>query len=454
MNKLKITALFLALAVLAGCANGLPGLRPTTYAIPGETRVFFRSDGKACVHAPGGENAAPIISAFAVEAANKLLTNFGTVLTKAAEGGKLEPTTGSRNIQLPKGRVPTCVLIIRGDWEPDGEASTDRRLKAMAPLPPDLNEETLKARLDSMGVPKIYRVQHIIELVTQTSADGIALTMIPVFARIDQSTDGAKEGKRDVTIQVHMATVGASEPAGSVMTIQNRQIGETYIQDPKAPGTMQMAWFKSPFEAAPPGTKEKKADPASPQKTAAGKADLTTPPPDVKPAPPPSSTGAAVPVTPSATAAGDTGAALVPLTLTTNVVETRPTREGLAFLAAVYATLLPSIKTSAGNILNPDVAAVTKQTALASEQNKYAAASGSLAAALIAINDYCVLGADPKATVSAFASKSAVAQSSQYKANADALTSGQPIEFPKIMTVTTSPPDGWNKSICNAPQAG
>lgn len=435
--------------LLGGCASGLPGARPLTYATPGEARVF--ATGDRCVHDPAGDEAAGLIAAVLTGAASQLLKGFGTALSEGAKGGALPSSTATLNLQLDPGAMPKCIVIIRGAFDPRGKTVTPLDNAAFLSLTGEDAEK--RTRLASLGLPHIYRIDHYVELRVENAANGKALTFAPIFLRLANSIDGARKGERDLSVAVKFNRAGA-DPVGSVVVIADRQIGSTSSWPKPATNVrypIEAPWFGSPHPAsAPAGT------------TAAANAAA------VAPAPAPvapsivgssgSDAGGGGQIAPAPAGPGgsivpmqSTSKHAVPITLTTTVVETRPTNEGLAFVATLFNAVEPKIEEK----LKPLIDSSARRTAEAAEESAslgvqadYAAAEGTARAALVG---YC-LASSTESTAAGKQdriTKSKDARSAQLKANVAAIKAEIDQPYKQLVIISDGLPTTMNASVCS-----
>ncbi|MEH3036193.1 MAG: hypothetical protein PGN23_06835 [Sphingomonas adhaesiva] len=439
----------LAATLLGGCASGLPGLRPLSYATPGEAHVF--ATGDRCAHEPSGNEAAGLVAAALTGAASQLLKNFGTALSEGAKGGALPASTAAANLELAPGTVPRCLVVIRGAFQPGGLAVPIDLVRWLGLEP---GGEAAK-RLSSLGIPAVYRIDHYVEIKVMSSASSKALTFAPTHVRLVRSIDGASRGERDMSIAVKFGRVGA-DATGSAVVVADRRIG--------APGftwqainrryLIEAPWFAS-FHAAP-----------SPAGTAAAAA----------PAPQPARQGAAGPRPggvvggggagpggqiagpPVGTPAGgivsmsEQGAGSVPTTVTVTIVETRPTNEALAFVAAVFGGLQPKIEEKLKTVIDDDArrtADVAEATGQLDLEAAYAAALGTAQAAVVSYCEAASGDATPAGRTDRI-TKSQAARSAQIKANAAAIKADSPQPYPALAKISAGLPAQANPAACAA----
>lgn len=360
----QATASLASLLFLSACMNGATGFRPLTYAEPGETRTLVSyTDCES--YKPNQQQFAPaMLAAVAIGAASKVLENFGTSLSNAAAGGELPATSGTANFETTVGRVPQCIMIIRGEFAPAN--STDGNPVEGKWVVPDSNSPT---GLSNQTLPKVVKLQHRIELQIIQSQDKSALLMQPVYAKIAQSTDGETEaGKsRDLSIALAFARPGKKD-VGSVVVLSNQKIGTAFTYDAKNMSPSQSPWFASFTAPAKQGD------------------------------------------TPSATP--------IPVTAKTTVVETRPSRAFLAFVASIFNDVAkPAINTALKNEFDAD----TIETNTKSDLDASAAYATAYGTAIAARSTYCALDVNAASNEAERAKASAAARSAQIKANKAAI---------------------------------
>ena len=395
----------LPVAVLCAGCTSLPGLRPLTFATPGEARVFA-SPGR-CPHEPvvQGE-AAPLIAAVLTAAASQLLTNFGTALSEGAKGGNLPSSVATLNMTLPPDGVPRCLLIVRGSFESQTGQAKPISMEALFDLPAGAETE-LKARLDAFTLPSVYRVDHLVEIQVLAAPNNRALSFAPLFVRLDRSLDESQEGSSSLSVGVKFQRVGASSESGSVVVVPDLTIGKhgpALQLNPKSGRfPRESPWFGT-FHSLP----------------AAASAEGPPPPP----------IALTTVFSPSETA--------VPVTLTTTVVETRPTREGLAFIASIFSSVKPKIEEALKPVLDPNFKAAEEQKQLAAELTGDAEHEAALTAAKLAVLAYCsASSSDPGAVGKQDRlTKSSAARVAQLKANASAVKYGKTRAYDTYVAVS------------------
>ncbi len=328
----------------------MPGFRPLTYADSAETRVYVSSS--KCTGS-GTKEFAPLVVAFAASAASRLLDNFGTALSDAAKGGQLPASVASANFQVVPETVPSCIIAVRGRFFQKGSE----------------NALAIEKPSSDIDLPPIYDLDHLIELQVLSSSNGAGLTFSPVYLRVDKSINGDKSGTRDLTISLKFTRLGA-DSVGSVVLISGVQVGEA--RPPlKMVGNrfeIEAQWFAS-FHAAGSAAllKTTSQTDSTTKKTVGQKAPGQSG--TIAHIPAPSAdggsagagagggSGATSPSIPGAKSGAvdvqSTNAAAVPVTATASVVETRPERGGLAFVAAVFSDIKPKVNTAVANAIDP-----------------------------------------------------------------------------------------------------
>lgn len=410
--RLAASLLALSSTALSACAAGTFGLRPTSYAMPGEAHVY--ATGYDCVHEPTqtpNQEFAPIIVAALTGIASQLLKNFGTALSEGAKGGPLPASASTINLELEPDAVPHCIVIIRGAFEPTA--------KALHPLDlPDLlgvsGKEVETTRLKSLNVAPVYAINHFIELRVDASANKKALTVAPVWVLMNQSIDGDQKGKRDVSIAVQFTRVGSSDKYGSTIVLQDRELGAPASQFVRIPATgrwqVESPWFAT-FHAT--STKE-------------------------------GAVSGAIPSMNSRTATA------IPVSLSTTVVETRPTKEGLAFIAGIYNGIEPKLEQRAKLLIDSDAAqaahATADSAALTLKANFETAKAGARSAGIT----YCETSkkTDDAAGKLDRIEKSKALFEAQVKANDAALKADLQQPFPSLVSISEKLPDAANPNLC------
>ncbi|EZP50005.1 hypothetical protein [Sphingomonas sp. RIT328] len=443
--RFTIAAVLASAIVLPGCTQGLPGLRPLSYASAGEARIFLSEE--ACVHDENGKEFAGLLAAVATTAASVLLENFGTALKNGAAGGALPTVTATRNMTLEPGRIPRCITFIRGSFDA-GTGKTqkvdwERALGFSATAQPEM-----QTRLASLHVPDLYRLDHFIEFRLVEAPERRALTYFPVFTLVAKSLDGSAKGRRDLSINVKFSRPGAQDAGGPVL-LADRNIGQRYVLkvDPgSGRADYEAPWFTFPNGLVP---KEVVTTGAGVGTDAAVTATLHT----AGGITAGSGLGGAGTSPPPATSSQlvdpySTTSTAIPVTVTVTVVETRPTNEALAFVASVFNGVRPQISSALGPILSSDVAA-TEQTADLMAQGEYATALGAAKTALIA---YCETAstATDAAGRSERLTRSAAARASQLMANSAAIKTGAALPFTSIVVIGDGTVDATKAVGCTA----
>jgi hypothetical protein len=357
----KLALLVASASLITGCSQGTPGLRPLTYASPGEAQLFISSE--PCVHTPGGHEAFQLIPLIAATAISGLLDKFGTALEKGAEGGDLPTVTAMQNLSLRPGTIPNCITMMRGAFVPETGATTVIPIEGLIYNP---NDPEQKRRYHALAVPPIYRLDQYIELELRGAPNNQALTFFPRFALINRSLDGDGAGNRVLSIALKFSSPGI-EDAGSVTLLSDMHIGSAFQATTYAGGraNAETPWFAFPNKESKESEKDDKSDEG---KGAEGKKTGKKPPTaeagghTAAAAAPTGITGgaglgAATPITqPPATVTVDpysTDPTAVPMTVTVTTVETRPTNEALAFIASIFNGVKPKVEEQIGKKLNP-----------------------------------------------------------------------------------------------------
>lgn len=428
----KLVVALTGMSLLSGCASGLPGLRPLTYQEPGETRIY--ASYKACPH-KAGPNFAPVIAAIALEAASQLIKGFGTALSKGAEGGALPSSVATTNIEVGKD-LPQCLVVIRGRFAADA----DHKNPVALPPVPDGTQPLKLIKSDGStletGLPVVYDLQHYIELQLVPSKNNTAITFGPALVYVARSMDGATKGDRSLSIAVKFDRPG-HDGVGSVVLIGNRKIGDmtAYGLDERDRLQYEAPWFAAidtangaagPTTASGTGTVTH-AGGGTPPSTPAG----TTPSPAPSPAPTPAVASGAQADNPGGTVNGP-----FPYTLTATVIETRPTKEFLSFVASVFTGAEPALTDAVKGQIDPTTRLAAKTSSI-DDQSAYATAYAAAQTALLA---YCPLPATT--SKSDLIVKSAAARTGQLGANKAALAADLTIPFPALIDINTADPAG------------
>lgn len=410
--RLAVSWLALATTTISACAAGLPSLRPTSYAMPGEAHVY--ATGHDCIHEPArdsGQELAPIVVAALTGIASQLLKNFGTALSEGAKGGPLPTSAATTNLELEPDAVPRCIVIIRGAFQPTTKTSNALDLQDVLGIRGKAAEVT---RLQSLNIDPVYRIDHFIELRVDASANKKALTVAPVWVLMNQSIDGARKGKRDVSVAVQFTRVGSNDKFGSTIVLQDRELGATASQFVRHPATkrwqVESPWFAT-FHAT--STKE----------------------------------GASSSAIPSMNSRTETA---IPVTLGVTVVETRPTKEGLAFIAGIYNGIEPKLAERAKLLIDSDAAQAADATVDSAALTLKANFETAKASARSAGITYCETSSkaeDAAGKLDRIAKSKALFEA-QVKANDAALKADLPQPFSSFVSISEKLPDAANPDLC------
>ncbi|MGL4427484.1 MAG: hypothetical protein ACRCT4_00995 [Silvania sp.] len=434
--------LLITSTVLSGCSTGFPGARPRTYVTPGETRLFISATD--CPHA---KNSLEFISSGMVITAigAQLLTNFGTALSQGAQGGTLSPEGATLNMTLDPGVLPGCIVIIRGDFEKKNPESLSSEVRDLFAVPD--NDLAMQTKVDNLEIPAIYRADYVLETQLMVSNNKKAMKLSPVFLKFNRSVDGSRSGTRDITVKYDFTTPGGNK-SGSVLAIRNVSIdgrGKIFEKNVHNNYPNESPWF-TPFNVS-----EGKGNTGSSKPTISkGGAVMQT------------TVGNAAPITPQVNTAGGPGSAAkgsalptgnadkglpsyslysgkaeaMPVTLASTVVETRPTNEGLAFIAAVFNTVRPELENTLKDNFDPETMKRNDSNAADAESN-YLTALGAARKAEI---EYCSLSqkGDSATARADRITKSSAAGAAQAKANSAAIRVGKTYDFPRVIPVSES----------------
>jgi len=435
MHHRNIAAMLVGTSLLASCAPSLPGLRPLTYATPGEARLYV--SGGRCLHGPAGNEAAGLVAAALLEAGSQALKNFGQALKDGSQGGALQPVVATQNIQLLPDTSPKCVTLVRGSFDDKGNAKGSRTVASYVDIGEDDKDFT------SLNIPKVTALDYYIELQLANSTNHKALKFNPVYALVERSIDGDTKGTRDVSIALKFSKIGASD-VGSTVVLGNQTIGAGKKFEPQAAGgryIYEAPWFGA-FNA-------KANDPASPTQTR----DLNPPTPPTG-TPPVGTGGGAIssggnngqnPSTPVVDIAAK-GNDAVPITVSMTVVETRPTKEGLAFIASIFNGIEPQIETAAKPLIDSKAASAQESSDL-SALSTFSTAQGTAQGAMFT---YCSASStdDTLAGKQDRITKSSAARSAQIQANVAAIAASQPKPFLKLVNISTGLARTANNDAC------
>lgn len=391
-----------SLLLLSGCASGVAGLRPLTYSEPAETRVLVSYE--SCKHMDStGPQVGPIAAALFLGVASKALEGFGKALSEGAAGGPLPASVASANMEASSANPPKCIMIIRGKFAPPNGASV------VTPDGKFAKFDGAKVVADSM--PKLTELHHYIELQLIASKDLTAMTFAPVFTEIRKSVDGTeKKGSRELSIALAFSRPSLKEPVGGAVLIGDRMIGVG--QEYKAHGGRYP--FESPWFGG-----------FLPEKSTAGAAGVN-----------PFITG------------GTTG--LTPVTVTATVIETRPTKEFLAFVATAFGAVKPAIEAKLKETIDPASLESASNSTFDAEA-KFAEAHGKALTAALA---YCDFADASPAKRSKRAELSGAARALQVAANKAAFAADMPAAFSSAALIKTSgaPVNDANAAACSALQ--
>lgn len=389
---------------LIGCSSGFPGARPLDYTTSGEMRQFVSSD--TCPHSiENNTNEDVLLAAVGLAIGKQVLTNFGSVLAKGAAGGPLSPSTAITNMTPDPGVIPKCIVIIRGEFDNDEKNESDKNLKAYFSAPAEDNN-TFNLKLTKFNIPKLSRIDYLIEISIIMSGNLKAFKMVPVYLKFDHSIDGDSSGKRDITIAFDFTTPDGNK-TGSVVTIQNASLGAP-------PKTFKNYSHESPWFNSFNAVKNEQAN-----KRLMNNGTVSTGSDKIY-----QSTGNLF------SNASDS----MPITFTSSVVETRHTKQGLLFISSVFNTVKPDVETYLNNTFDP---ATIKNNKIESSSalSIYLVAIGNAKKAIL---DYCSLSENDnsKSAREDRIIKSSAAGVAQVEANSAALRMGQSYEYTKIIPIS------------------
>ncbi|CAM8633566.1 MULTISPECIES: hypothetical protein [Sphingomonadales] len=431
--------------MLSGCANGLPGLRPLTYQQPADTRLIVSY--APCPHlSKQGKNFAPIVAAVLLGAATKTLENFGTALQKGSEGGNLPASNASVNFELYSGDLPQCLIAIRGKFEATEKLKTKIAMPAVDPVTvngtavPSILVRDVNGSKVTGVLPDVYELAHYVEIAISPSHNQTALTFTPAYTWIAKSMDGGTSGSRGLSIAVKFSRPGGQD-TGSAVLIEDRTIGKQQTYQPLSDGRFphEASWFATigtnSGTGGAVGRANTQADAAPAAQPGSGTGQATGQAPAVAPqaptlAPPKPAAGAPMLNEP------------FPFTATVTVVESRPTKEFVAFVAGVFAAARPAIDARLKEEIDPATQLASQKTALDNE----GAYGDALAKAKVALLNYCALDAASK--ISDRISQSGATRQLQAAANKAALTADYSPPFTTLAIVSDGVPKTVNPDTC------
>ena len=370
-----LTMALMTVATLAGCANGFPGARPLTYATAGEARLYASFD--KCPNDPNPtQEIAPVAAAILTSVASQLLTNFGTALTNGATGGALPSSTSSLNMSLEPSGIPRCIVIMRGEFDDnffadvpseDEDPSTyqtkleEKKVSINSDISHLLGVDSteINDELNAFHFDKIINIDHLIEIKMILPKNSKAYTFVPIFTRINRSIDGDKSGVRDISIKLEFKNPSLQGATyGSIVVIGNRKIGENLNTIGWNPETKQYP-HQAPWFGMDIKKDETKKDKTNQKNTESKK--------------------------PTVFSDADNA---TPMTLTATVVETRPSNEGLAFIASVFGGVKSTLNEEVQQIIDPSLNDAAKAAAELAESDFYSAKSDAETAKVT----YCTNG--------------------------------------------------------------
>lgn len=424
--------------ILSGCSSGFPGARPLTYSTPGEARLFVSAN--ECPHVSESKEFLPA-AVLVTAIGSQLLTNFGAALAKGAEAGKLSPEAATLNMMPDSGAMPKCIVIIRGEFDKTDATSQSIEKYDLFSVPS--NEQNMKIKVDNLKIPAVYRADYVIETRLMMSNNKKAIKLAPVYFRFNRSIDGDTSGTRDMTVTYDFTTPGGNK-SGSVLVIRNKSIGgqeQAFGVNDYGNYTIESPWF-TPFNVSPtlPSSKGVKPDTIHGQRKSGNSLPDVMSNSDVKKTAKPDEnnvlpTGSPYRNLPSSILFSDKPDAM-PVTLSSTIVETRPTNEGLAFIASVFTAVKPDIENSIKESIDPETIKKTSSE-ISNAESTYLTALGEAKKAEL---DYCTLSQKDNSTAARTERimKSAAAGSAQAKANSAAIIMGKTYEFTSIIPVSDS----------------
>ncbi len=389
-----------AALMVSSCANGFSGARPLTYKEPAETRVLVSYDGCPDT-SQEGEQFAPLVAAIAVGAATSLLEGFGNALSNAAQGGALPSSIAASNTEVTPKYFPKCLIIVRGDLEPAPDAS---KIKEWLPNTKFDGSYRPAGGGKKAKLPMVKDLHHLLQLQIINSRNNEAFTFAPVLTYVKKSMDGSKKGSRELSVAVQFARPDKDKPTGGVVLIGNRQIGQidTYKPLENSRHPYESPWFKGVLLAADKAGGAAGNLEGDDKKENSGRDNaVESPPPKLEtaeavmneitplpPAPSVPSDGIDLGAIGSVQGGGSIEKIFVPVTITTTVIETRPTKEFLAFVASVFnKNAKPVLDSKLKSALDP--ATIEKEVNDAFDaEAAYVTAYGAAQEAII---NYCAL---------------------------------------------------------------
>lgn len=308
---------------------------------------------------------------------------------------------------------------------------------------------------EDKDLPPVYDLQHYVELSLLQSENKSAVSFAPVFTRIARSMDGSRSGSRELAISLQFKRAGADPTEGAVQ-IGDRQIGkqDTYtVRAETGRYPHESAWFTGVGVPAPT---EAEGDARPVDAKSGGDAGGGGGGAVQGGNAPPQPHGAPAGNTATQNTAGDNSTAdnkpkkeeagPYPYTVTATVVETRPTRQFLAFIASVFTATQPAIESE----IKGKIDSAQRRANESGDIDTQAAYREALGTAHSAITEYCALGDGDDKRAERWA-KSGSASKAQLDANKAALAAlVRPLPFSRenLIQVTGGKPTVDNARGC------
>lgn len=307
--------------VFSGCSTGWDGMRSTEHVPIGETRNY--TSFEKCPSDTAGRESGGIALMVLSLIGQKMLTNVGKVIAEGAKAGNLTATTGVRNLSLPRGTLPNCVVIVRGQFSKHPNVSNQATLEKYGKhfqRSGELSE--FNNRILALGLDDVTRLDQVIELRVFKHQYKPTISFGPLYVGIFKSADGAMSGPRNATVTLKFSGPDTKMTESS-LALPDLTVGKpdpVMMKDANGRHKQEAPWFGVDF-GSPPQPPTTAVDVQNRDIASQNQSATTT-----------------------------TRVSEVPITLTTTVSEYRPTNEGLNLFSLVFSSLQDVANEELGNL--------------------------------------------------------------------------------------------------------
>lgn len=445
---MKPTLITLVLIIVTGC-SGNPTMNST--ATSSQTRAVAGD----CIYEQGSQAVEAAALTGALEAAVGGIITGGLNRIGAALRAVGEPDAdtviGRYAGQFEPGNPPNCILIAKGSWTINAqEAWTVARGSTVVPVSDATGNDRFKIINTTRNrTNELYLTDpdFVLELVVVASDDRSALRLIPSYFEYHRMVEDKMPSRgsvsRGIAVQVaaHAPGKGPKDQSavGDSLVLGDMETGYRYFfmtgerspidSDDRtkfAPFENTTGWFPTFTPPAPAATNTTKPKPAQGAGDGASATGST-----------PSPTGT-TPGTPSAVGpCTENCQQLLPRTLTVTLAETRKPRKVLLFLADVFDASKDELETAAELALIKSKQTQAELEAAQASNTLMTDFVTKLAAAEVAIHEYCAVGTSNVDRLN----KSSQASIAQHSANLAALAASQPQPYTSFIELSTQKPE-------------